>query len=1033
MARIGKVDNSSLSDPVFSPLKPDGENRITISGLLPTGETFTVEHGQVQIESASSFGTGFSTRTFTPADPTATEQVIEALNLRFSDRDKEAQVGLDKDGFLAIVPHPDLRPSTVPGVTRAPALPEEAPGVLSSVVAAIGNRAKEAIKGKRLPPESKLKWNDQGEVNIHHDVLPLPDTRMFGVEDGVIFIESNPDAAPVDPTDPTATMEGRAFHQADPDDQEKVLTYLKGKYEKQFGPMALTYRGRIVVIEETPDVKADMEAVRDASMDELRASAREKMSWSERRKAGKEETRKQAEEHAQRLEYVVEFVNTHDLTALVIQERNRGESDEVIANTIYAQFPDEPEISNVINWSFTEADKRGKTIKSKKRWAKVPGAKEFAWDRTADEKELFSRVRKMIDNGEDRAQVERDLAATLGTKPGEREFIDYIIDRAQDEQFQKDHARQFVFVHSLDQRVLELRKADPAIKPDEILADPQIQAALKPGEKCKAEIKEIIEAAMERADSVAKYVDMRAKFDKKVQKLDRDINTRVPGTKEFAWDTTLRSKDVVSLIRRRTEEGVSRADIETEIKALLKGEKDLNNLTEYAFEKAKDAKFNKHAASLFAFVNDLDKEVIRLQNTTTPTNRLAIEAALISKIKTIGITKRSGDEIKEIIAAAFDRAENGEKWKERGEKVDRFVTSKKRKLKLILPFTQEREWMQWVKDNDVVRYIRKRREDGEDDATVRNELDHMYSGRKDLDKILDFAFDRADDAGTNRKMAAEFVKTNGLVAEVQTLRTAGRSEAEIRTALRTKHANPDMSDAELNDIISLAIEKVESSERWGERWKMTKTVLKGIGTGLKYTGMAVGAAAIVGGGTLGVAAWGAAKVLGFAGRGVSKVATTVRPYVAPVAVGGARIVGRVAKAALWDIPVRAPARIVYTTFKRWRDGVKLGANILPKPDVKKGKGFFGKVGAFFRNNSLGGLYQAGRAAAVAGALLVSPFYGFGEGVVQAGAKDVIGLQTGVSEPMDQIFAKYSKAGGAPAAASEPAPAEHAEPHAPAPH
>jgi hypothetical protein len=76
------------------------------------------------------------------------------------------------------------------------------------------------------------------------------------------------------------------------------------------------------------------------------------------------------------------------------------------------------------------------------------------------------------------------------------------------------------------------------------------------------------------------------------------------------------------------------------------------------------------------------------------------------------LPKNIGDEEKEaIIKEAFSAA----KWHGSKEKVSEFASKRKRNLKLLIPFTKEKEWLKWMDEKKIVRSIRKQREDGEKD------------------------------------------------------------------------------------------------------------------------------------------------------------------------------------------------------------------------------------------------------------------------------------------------------------------------------
>ncbi len=361
----------------------------------------------------------------------------------------------------------------------------------------------------------------------------------------------------------------------------------------------------------------------------------------------------------------------------------------------------------------------------------------------------------------------------------------------------------------------------------------------------------------------------------------------------------------------------------------------------------------------------------------------------------------------QIYAEAARQQEILQKSKDRNEKVSEFVSKRKRNLKLLLPFTKEKEWLKWMDEKKIVRSIRKQREEGKDDASIRAGFEAAYTDKEkeELKQILDLAFERADDAAANKKLAAAFVKEKKMEEDVRKLIKDGNKPDEIRAALEAKHgATPNMSAAELKEIVDTAIERVESETRSATRWETTKKVLKTAATaaGIGVAGLGVGAG-----------------LLGLAGiYGVTKLAQ-----------GGLKLGGEVlhqvgdkgpklAKAILPTIGgiIKAPFTMIASPFIGAWKGLKAGWNYPAKPQPKPAKGWTAPFRAI--GNAFGWGWHKAKAAptALATAALGLTLGGLWQGPGDAIVHDVLGVKTHMPVPA------FMAPNGAPAPVAAPAAA-----------
>ena len=403
------------------------------------------------------------------------------------------------------------------------------------------------------------------------------------------------------------------------------------------------------------------------------------------------------------------------------------------------------------------------------------------------------------------------------------------------------------------------------------------------------------------------------------------------------------------------------------------------------------------------------------------------------------------------------------------------------RAKSRIPFVEERAWDKILIEEGLVRKIRKMRDvDGKEDPEIEKELKDHPGDHARLDELVDYAFSQADSKGFREKSALHFAREHSLIHEVRDkqeekgFKEAKTPEAKdaITTSIKTEiketilaaiETDADgkkmIADAEVEEIIKASFEGTASGLETGKvmaidkpmegakkTWKWIKEHKEQFGTAGKVLAFGAAGVTVVGGLALAATTFAAFKVLGWgwsglkwAGRGVQKAA----PFVGTAAAKtwpylreggkqvfiekGPRVLGQVLKTALWNVPVRAPARIISRPFVRLWQTARAAVNVVPKANKKVGRGFFGRTAAFLRNGTLGGLHRLGQAATLAAALALSPLTltaGVLEGATNAVAKDVIGLEHGISEPIDK-FLKISGSSGtskpaAPAAAATPA-------------
>lgn len=406
-----------------------------------------------------------------------------------------------------------------------------------------------------------------------------------------------------------------------------------------------------------------------------------------------------------------------------------------------------------------------------------------------------------------------------------------------------------------------------------------------------------------------------------------------------------------------------------------------------------------------------------------PVTGVAASEEIVRAMLEKELPKNMGDEEKEaIIKEAFSAA----KWHGRKEGVSDFVSKRKRNLKLLIPFTKEKEWLKWMDEKKIVRSIRKQREDGEKDPAIRAGLETTYKDTEDLKQILDLAFERANDEAANKRLAAAFVKEKKMEEKVRQLIKDGKKEAEIRAALEAEHkATPNMSAAELKEIVDTAIERVEGEKRSTARWETTKKVLKAVTTaaGIGAAGLGVGA------GLLGIAGvYGVTKVA----QGVMRVGAEVGHQVGDKA-------PKLAKAVLPTIGgiIKSPFTLIAAPFVGAYRGLSAGWNYPAKPKVRPLKGWTAPFKGIA--NVFGWGWHKAKAApsALATGVLGLALGGLWQGPGDAVVHDILGVKTHM--PVPAFMTGGGGHGGMPANASvgtvsaTPAAANNASHHEEKPH
>jgi hypothetical protein len=202
-------------------------------------------------------------------------------------------------------------------------------------------------------------------------------------------------------------------------------------------------------------------------------------------------------------------------------------------------------------------------------------------------------------------------------------------------------------------------------------------------------------------------------------------------------------------------------------------------------------------------------------------------------------------------------------------------------------------------------------------------LETTYKDTEDLKQMLDLAFERANDEAANKRLAAAFVKEKKMEEKVRQLIAEKKTPAEIRAALEAEHkATPNMSAAELKEIVDTAIERVEGEKRSAKRWETATKVLKAVTTaaGIGAAGLGVGA------GLLGIAGvYGVTKVA----QGVLRVGAEVGHQVGDKA-------PKLAKAVLPTLGgiIKSPFTLIAAPFVGAYRGLTAGWNYPAKPKVR---------------------------------------------------------------------------------------------------
>ncbi len=648
---------------------------------------------------------------------------------------------------------------------------------------------------------------------------------------------------------------------------------------------------------------------------------------------------------------------------------------------------------------------------------------------------MVSRARELL-GPDSPASVSAQLEIEFAGLDDLENLIEVALREAQDPEKNKKAAKQLVRKMDLGGYVYSRigKKDDWEIKDDLARDFQEYKIGTKSITRCNEELKEIIDAAFEAAYELRDRADVKAGRDKIKEQIKNEAQSRNPAAEAFKWDGLLRQHGLVSTIRFYRGQGLSdeviRKQLDNELEG--KGIRRRGELINYAFNRVHDTAFNERAADLFVFNRNLHEFVIRAKRDGK--NPDDIEEELREMIHA---DDKSADEVKEIIAAAFKRAEAGKKWKDKGVEARSKV-----------PFvTEESKWDNFVIDEGMLRLVRAMRAEKKDDVQIRYELEQesALSGHKNRDELIDYLLRHAEDKKLHKRSAVRLVEKNKWGELVNSMQTGGvaASEEMIRTALTDtiNEVHPNItSPEELKEIIEAAFEAAkwintkakgkEFAAEWAyhkpkrglnKAWDWIKNsswpALKAapgktydfirhnaeiIKTGLKYAGLGVAVAtAAAGAAVLGVG-WVGWQGLKLGGRALKWGAT----HTAPIAWGGLRLGGNilkhvatdgvgVVKAAAQTVFVNAPkalGRMVSSPFVRAYQGFNWGRKY-PAPTSKVHVDKWWKKPYQWTRNGISSLAYRGKQAALATSLgLGLMAYGAGEGITNAVSQDLIGTQ-----------------------------------------
>lgn len=648
---------------------------------------------------------------------------------------------------------------------------------------------------------------------------------------------------------------------------------------------------------------------------------------------------------------------------------------------------------------------------------------------------MVSRARELL-GPDSPASVSVQLETEFADLPDLENLIEVALREAQDPEKNKKAAKQLVKKMDLGGYVYSQigKKEEWEIKDDLVSAHHEFKAGTHTITRCDDELKEIIAEAFEAAYELRDRADVKANRDEIKEQIKNEVQSRNPAAEAFKWDGLLRQHGLVSTIRYLRDQNIPDEAIREQLDRELesKGIRRRGELINYAFNRVHDTAFNERAADFFVFNRNLHEFVIRAKRDGKDEDDIAEQLREL-----IHADDKSKEEVKEIIAAAFKRAEAGKKWKDKGVEARSKV-----------PFvTEESKWDNFVIDEGMLRLVRAMRAENKDEVQIRYELEQesALSGHKNRDELIDYLLRHAEDKKLHKRSAVRLVEKNKWGELVNSMQTGGvaASEEMIRTALTDtiNEVHPNItSPEELKEIIDAAFEAAKwintkaKAKEFGAEWAYHKpkrglnkawdwikndawTAAKAapgktydfikhnaeiIKTGLKYAGLGVAlatagtAAAVLGVGWVG---WQGLKL---GGRALKWGAT----HAAPIAWGGLRLGGNivkhvatdgvgVVKAAAQTVFVNAPkaiGRMISSPFVRAYQGFNWGRKY-PAPASKVHVDKWWKKPYQWTRNGISSLAYRGKQAALATTLgLGLMTYGAGEGIVNAASQDLIGTQ-----------------------------------------
>ncbi|MEK9159904.1 MAG: hypothetical protein AAB383_04205 [Patescibacteria group bacterium] len=574
----------------------------------------------------------------------------------------------------------------------------------------------------------------------------------------------------------------------------------------------------------------------------------------------------------------------------------------------------------------------------------------------------------------------------------------------------------------------------------------------------KEEVEQIAEAAIEQALALKAQVEAKEKRGKVIRTVKNEAQARNPAAEAFKWDNLLRQNNVVSQIRYLRTQGVSDKDIRNDLERLLqdRGVPRHQEVMDYAFDRASDSAFNKRAADRFVFNRNLHNLVRELKKSGATPDYIE------SEIKDfIHAEHMAPEEVAEIIQAALDRAEAGQKWTTVGVEARR-----------KLPFTDEKKWDTFLFEHGIYRKTRDWADSGQTEKAIRESLkiEPAIQRHKNQEALIDYILRHWKDADMPKKSATHFVKKEKLGEMVYQLQSATPPflDADIKTAIEGMVPAGTPTE-EIDEIVKQAFEAAKSvtnkelaknlyrtplkhagkalnwvkegvrdtvlpgilkapgkiadwikDKAWpglkkapGKTWEFVKHNKHPIQTVAKYTTLAA-----AGTGLLGAAAVVGTLVAG--GYVLKKTAPLVLNVGKHLVVDGAPLVKAIGQTVLVN-PVKAGGRVISNPFVRAYQAARWGWNYPAHATVKPTTGFF-KPFKWARNKLASGWagLKGGGLALAAGALF--SLYGAGEGVANAASKDLFGLNATIPElsifhaPHGHGHAAHGDAGHAPAAA-----------------